>query len=296
MTWTPRLPHALAGARGLRPALALLALAGLLAAGAVAAPPAKPARPAHPGPAIARPAAPDSEPQPDSTGQVIYSEPKLYMAWRAPWGMPGATDTLSISCDDTLRVDTLYLSFETGRDAPRFWGMYARLYFRPPFGDTLGTYWHWGRGWWNQGNLRIEFDPDGTFPCAQPWVRHGFGQPDFQFTPEAGRLDLIYALREADTAPVAAGTRYCFARVMFRQRQCHLPGARQPVCIEWTEARLSFGHGDVIATFGPARFVSTNSPDGGVCTPYRRARNPGAWKPKGPTNPNQPPPGTGKDE
>jgi hypothetical protein len=231
-------------------------------------------------------------PQPDSSGQVIYGEPQLYMAWRAPYGTPGATDTLSVPYDDTTRVDTLYLSFETGRDAPHFYGAYARVYFHPPTGDTLSTYWHWGRGWWNQGNLRVEYDPDGTWPGPQAWVNRGQGAALFDFGESAhsGRLDLVYAVRDDQTAPVQAHTRYCFARVMLRQKKCTLPGAHQPVCIEWMQARLSFGQGDVYATHGPGRFVSANSPSGDVCEPYRRTPMPGSWHPKGPVNPNQPPP------
>lgn len=227
----------------------------------------------------------------DSTGAVIYSEPQLYMAWHAPWGEPHATDNLSVPVNDTSRVDTLYLSFETGRDAPKFYGMYARLYFRPQFGDTLGRYFNFKRGWWNQGNMRIEFDPDGTFPCPQPWTRAGFGQPDFEMEDgsHAARLDLIYGMREQDVGPVNARTRYCFARLMFRQKRTNLEGAHAPACLEWAQARLSFGGRDIVAEHGPGRFVSFNSPDGSVCTPYRRAAPTTSWHPKGTTNPNQQP-------
>ena len=228
----------------------------------------------------------------DTAGDVVYGEPKIYMAWRSPYGTPGATDTLSVPYGDTTRVDTLFLSFETGRDAHHFFGMWGRVYIHPPFGDTLQTYWHFGRGWYNQGNMRIEFDPDGTWPCAQPWIRNGFGEAAFDFDAAGhwGRLDLIYALRGEDTAPVDAHKRYCFARIMVRQRKSDLPGAHQPACIEWEMARLNFGGSDVLVSRGPARFVSANSPNGAVCEPYRRSQMPRSWRPKGPTNPNQPPP------
>jgi hypothetical protein len=249
-------------------------------------------RPApHAATRAARPAAPAPAGVPDTTGAVVYGEPQLYMAWHAPWGEPNATDTLSVPQADTTRADTLYLSFDTGRDAPKFFGLYARLYFRPRFGDTLGVYFNFKRGWWNQGNMRIEFDPDGTFPCPQPWTRTGFGQPIYEMEDgwHAGRLDLIYAMREKDVAPVNAHTRYCFARIIFRQKKSYLPGAHKPVCLEWNMARLSFGGRDVIADRGPGRFVSFNSPDGSVCTPYRRAPAVQSWHPKGNVNPNQPP-------
>ncbi len=282
-------PHANRNARLARRGLTVMALLALVAI-ATQALGAAPSRPAGRRPRARASAAADTA-RPDSLGQVIRGEPKLYMSWRAPYGMPGASDTLSVPYDDTTRVDTLYLSFETGRDAPHFYGIFARLYFHPPFGDTLGTYWHWGRGWWNQGNLRIEFDPDGTWPCPQAWIFRGQGASIFDFEQggHSGRLDLIYAVRDSDAAPVEAGTRYCFARVMLRQKKSMLPGAHQPVCIEWAQARMSFGAGDVYVTRGPGRFVSANSPTGSVCEPYRRTTMPGSWHPKGLTNPNQQP-------
>jgi len=229
----------------------------------------------------------------DSTGAVIYGEPQLYMAWHAPWGELNATDTLSVpSVADSSRTDTLYLSFDSGRDAPKFYGMFARLYFRPQFGDTLGRFFNFKRGWWNMGNLRIEFDPSESFPCPQPWPRTGFGQPDFEWEDggHAARLDLIYAMPQEQTAPIKANTRYCFARLMFRERRPDLLGSHDPVCLEWSTARLSFGGADVIATHGPGRFVSFNSPDGSVCTPYRRETATSSWHPKNNVNPEQAPP------
>lgn len=231
----------------------------------------------------------------DTAAPVIgdsLGEPRLYLSWNAPYGMPRAADRVVVDCLDTTRVDTLYLSFETGRDASRFYGMYARLYFHPAQGDTLGTYWHWERGWWNQGNLRVEFDPDGTFPCAQPWTRGGFGAPSYEFKPEFGTLDLVYAVKEQDAAPISGTTRYCFGRVMLRQRKCALPGSMRPVCLEWSSARYSFGAGDVAVTRGGERFVSVNSDDGGVCAPYRAAVRPQRWLPRSQPAPGSPTPVT----
>src|SRR5207253_3198223 len=98
------------------------------------------------------------------------------------------------------------------------------------------------------------------------------------------RLDFIYGVRIEDAAPVRAHTRYCCGRIMIRQRKSNLPGSHQPACIEWSQARLSFGGADVYATHGPGRFVSANSPRGDVCTPYRRNVMPGPWYPKGPVS------------
>jgi len=209
-----------------------------------------------------------------------FAPPQLFMAWHAPYGMPGATDTISFGGRDSTRVDTLYLSFETGRNGRDFLGVFARLYFHPASGDTLGEYWHYGYGAPNWRNVMIEFDPDGSFPCPQPWVHNGMGFPDFDFHSGGAKLDLYYVItRLQDAIPVDGHTRYCFARVMFRQTQGDLPGARQPVCIEWSVARMSIGRRDAVGRRGEGRCVSVNSPDGGVCAPYRRTLVPANWVP-----------------
>lgn len=229
------------------------------------------------------PAARAATPEPVATPSAGVTEPRIYLSWNAPWGTPGASDTLSTDCADSTRVDTLYLSFEPGRDATQFYGMYARLYFRPQLGDTLGMFWHLKRGEENQGTLWAWFDPDGSFPCPRPWTAHGMGVPVWYTSPQAGRLDLVYAVRLDAASPVKAGTRYCFARVEFKERWPWLHGCRQPVCIEWESARLSFGFADesrkeIQATRGE-RFVSWNSPGGAVTEPYRRRVRPRAWQP-----------------
>jgi hypothetical protein len=233
----------------------------------------------------------------DSSATDSVGDPKLLLSWHAPYGMLGASDTLSFSgVQDSSAADTLYLSFEPGYNGRRFYGMYARIYFHPQFGETLGTYWRYGRGTWNGNNLAIEYDPDGTFPCAQPWARVGIGHLEYRFDPGGARLELFYLVSQGvDAVPVAGLGRYCFARVMFRQRQGHLPGARQPVCIEWSEAKYSVGGPELIVRRGPQRFVSINSPDGSVCAPYRGSVKPRPWVPgrdRTPGSPSSPPPAT----
>jgi len=276
-----------------RSSLAVLALAGLsvlsLAAGrAPAAPGAAPPL-AAPGSAAPHAASRDTGrtmvfPAPgsvafDSTLGDSFAEPRLYMAWRAPYGMPRARTDLDLTCGDTSRVDTLYLSFETGRDLPGFFGMSAKLRFHPAEGDSLGPFWFFGREGANPGALQIQLDPDGTFPCSQPWVRPGLGAPGFEFHPWAAQLSFVYAVAVGAEAPVSGRTRYCFARVLFARNRCHLPGSRQPVCIEWAEAFYSGGGRDLPIERGPARYVTVNSPDGSVCGPYRRLVRPAAWTP-----------------
>jgi len=215
----------------------------------------------------------------DSTRGDSFAEPQLYMAWKAPHGLPGARANLDLTCRDTSEVDTLYLSFETGRDLPAFHGMSATLRIHPADGDSLGPFWFFGRGGANPGVLKIQLDPDGTFPCSQPWVRPGVGVPIFEFHPWAGELSFVYAVPAGDAVPISGRTRYCFARVLLEQRRCHLPGVRQPVCIEWVKAFYSGGSRDLPIERGPARYVTLNSPDGSVCGPYRRVIRPRTWRP-----------------
>jgi hypothetical protein len=217
----------------------------------------------------------------DSTLGDSIREARLFMAWHAPYGTPGATANLDLSCRDTTGEDTLYLSFETGRTLEGFYGIATRLRFHPMEGDTLGPFWQFGARGVNVGGIKVQLDADGSFPCAQPWNRLGYGNLNYQFDPAVGEVQLVYAIPLQQTTPVSATTRYCMARLIVEHRRCRLGGARQPVCVEWFEAFYSGGGRDLQITAGD-RFVSINSPDGGVCTPYRRAGRVRAWTPKTP--------------
>ena len=216
----------------------------------------------------------------DSTLGDSVRESRLYLSWGAPYGMPGARANVDFTCRDTSEVDTLYLSFETGRDLPYFYAMIVFLDIRPGAGDSLGTSWDYSHNGVNQGGLKIQVDPDGTFPCSQPFLRTGIGIPHYEFRPSKGRLFLAYGVRLQDPGPVLADTRYCFARLLFEQKRCRLPGAGQPVCIEWEKAECTPGGRPVFITQGPGRFVSVNSPGGSTCAPHRAFGKPPAWLPR----------------
>lgn len=294
-----------------RARLALLVLAGwsaliLAATGAPAAPrlartAAKPARTAP------RAAPPDSVralavPAPeraafDSTRGDSFAESQLFLSWKAPYGEPGARTNLDLTCGDTSEVDTLYLTFETGRDLRGFFGGAGKLRVHPAVGDTLGPFWRTGAGGPNSGTVRFQFDPDSTFPCPQPWVRPGISIPSSEFRPWGSEYSFIHAVILGDQVPISGRTRYCFGRMLFEQRRCWLPGARQPVCIEWVSAVYSGGGLDIPIESGSARYVTLNSPDGSVSGPYRSAQKPRRWtfdrvKP-GPA-PTAPPGSTGR--
>jgi hypothetical protein len=221
----------------------------------------------------------------------LVRESRLYLSWSAPYGMPRARANVNFTCRDTNEVDTLYLSFETGRDLPRFYAVIAYLNIRPAAGDSLGTSWDYSHEGVNQGGLKIQVDPDGTFPCSQPFLRAGMGIPRYEFSPSKGQLFLGYAVRLQDPGPIQADTRYCLARLLFEQKRCRLPGAGQPVCIELEKLECSPGAKPLFITRGPERFASVNSPEGSVCAPHRAFGKPPVWLPR-PASPAAPPDST----
>jgi hypothetical protein len=217
----------------------------------------------------------------DSTLGDSIAEPRLFMAWHAPYGMPGASSNLQLGCRDTVGEDTLYLSFETGRNLEGFYGVSGWLRFHPAEGDTLGPFWHFGPGGTNLGSVRAQLDPDGSFPCSQPWNRSGFGNLAFKNGGMVGEMRFVYAVPVGQTVPVSATQRFCMARIILAHRRCHLAGSDQPVCLEWFDAQYSGGGRDLPIKLGE-RLVTINSPDGRVSLPYRRTGKVPAWAPRTP--------------
>jgi hypothetical protein len=193
--------------------------------------------------------------------------PRVYLSWDAPWGMPRARDTVMVACDDTTRADTLYLTFDPGQDLAELLGIDASLTFRAAPGDSLGPFWDLSRRGVNPWNLRIEFDepPAGA---ESPWQVSGMGAPAYKLNRDSARLELTYYINAAMAAPVAAGTRYFFARVMIRERRPYLRGCKQPVCVELNRLIVSYSGGRRWMTTGE-RFVSWNSPGGHVCDTFK---------------------------
>jgi hypothetical protein len=232
----------------------------------------------------------------DSAMGDSVSEGELFMAWHAPYGMKGARSDLTFACDDTGRVDTLYLSFDTGRNLPEFMALFARLYLTPASGDTLGMHWRYAGGDTNNRGLVAQMELDSTFPCVQPWRHRGAGATRYDFEPFRGELTMLQGVALLQGAPVKAGRRYCFARLLFKHSLCHLAGASQPLCIEWVEAQYASGGRpftgggrDFWIRRGPGRFVTINSPDGSVCAPYRSPQRLPRWLPNFPPPPQEVP-------
>jgi hypothetical protein len=198
----------------------------------------------------------------------------MFLAWSAPYGTPGARDEIVVACDDTTRSDTLFITFDPGMDAPNLLAVEATLTFRAAPGDSLGPFWDLSRRGRNPWNLRVEYDepPAGV---ESPWPVAGVGSVSYQLGKDAGRTELSYYVAASKSGPVAAGTRYFYARVILRDRQIKLKGCTQPVCVEVSRLWVERADKSVPAELGD-RFVSRNSPGSKVCTTYR-TRSPMPW-------------------
>ena len=212
-------------------------------------------------------------------------DPLAYLSWGAPWGQPGAREHVRVSGDST-RVDTLYLSFDPGSDAPKFVGLTALLYFWPQSGDTLGAFWHFERTAENPMACRIDFDV-APYEAMSPFTSSGMGMPRYDHSKGSGRLSFIYAVPANNGVALKAGTIYCLARVFLSHRRASLSGHAQPLCIQWGEADFSVDSElSTHARGAGSPYVTWNSPDGKACGAVTRADStrvgksaPGAGKP-----------------
>ena len=217
---------------------------------------------------------------------VQWPPPTLYLAWNAPSGDRRADAHRTAPCTETGAADTLYLSFATGRDAPKLCGLMATLYFRAQAPDSLGPAWTFDES--GEGPaLEVQFaGPADTWGAPVPWKMPGFGAKKYDRTRASGRLRMVFAVAEQVAAPVAAGARYAFARVIVPRVRPQVASCAQPVCVEWASASFSFevDDPDVDATRTAGdRYVTWNSRDRRVCADHAGGRVPAAWQPKGGT-------------
>ena len=208
-------------------------------------------------------------------------EPQIYLSWHAPWGQPGATDTLSAACDSS-RSDTLWLSFDSGKPSPTFIGFNGTLIFHPPVGDTLSGWWLRDLGKPAPPQMTVAFPPRPDVPYPQPFRTIGAGGTMWDTSKSQHRLRFIYAIPYPATAALARGV-YVAARVIIRRPPAGDPACGEPLCIEWAQAEISYDVGTerAFARSGAHALVSLNSPDGAVAVPYRTATR-RSWQPKTP--------------
>ena len=206
-------------------------------------------------------------------------DPQIYLTWHAPFGQPGATDTLSASAD-TTRADTLWLSFDSGKPSPTFIGFNGTLVFHPAAGDTLAPWWRQNLGKSAPPQIDVMFPPRPDIRYRQPFHMGGAGGTRWDMVKDEARLRFIYAIPFSAASALPRGT-YVAMRVIVRRPPPSEPGATNPVCIEWSEAEIAYDVGPerAFARTGAHRFVSLNSPGGAVAVPYRAvARR--IWRPK----------------
>jgi hypothetical protein len=227
--------------------------------------------------------------QADSTvkahGGVHAENAQLFLAWNAPFGMKRSSPVCMPACGDSLRPDTLYLSFYPGRRAEYFTGFSGDLKFLATGQDTLGPWWHMeSRGGENGGNVSVEWGPSGDMPGVQPWAVPGRGFALIDRTPTMMRLRLVFALAVNDAAPIDSAATYTLCRVIVKHRPSrHLAGCGQPVCVQWAKATFGFGLKDEPEVARGERFVSYGGPLS-ICDPFREPAVQ-AWRPKTPLTP-----------
>ncbi len=207
-------------------------------------------------------------------------EPRLYLAWHAPYGLPGASDTLSRACGDTSRVDTLFLSFDPGRATRTFVGMTVTLKFQAQPGDSLGPLWAATGAGAPPPWMRVEWAPDSSSGCPSPWTTLGVGGHAYRKDGGQGLMRMVYAVSLLEISRVEPGRRYGLARILLRGLPRGVLGCHQPVCVEWTAATMSYGVGQEYPVDGKDSRVSLNSPVGQVCPPapeppWRKRLKPG---------------------
>ena len=207
-------------------------------------------------------------------------KPQLYLSWNAPYGTQRAAANIDAACGDTSRVDTLYLSFDPGKDAPDFRGLSANLYFHAEEGATLADHWKKGSGI-NGSPLRVIFESDPEREFITLWTPQAAGAPFYDFVSGSGRLRIIYAISGGSGDGVKHGKVHGFARVLVRRPAEGASGCGVPMCVEWHSSWLAYNLKDEKDANKGDRWVSMNSPQGKVCDPIREVVGAKVWKPGG---------------
>lgn len=165
---------------------------------------------------------------------------RIFLTAGAPAGMPRARASLETACGDTVRRDTLYLSFEPAADESTFYGFSGELFIYAAPGDTLENFWAMERGGANNGGLVIQFGPDESFPGTQPWSAAVIASVTYDRTPQSGRFRFLCAVPKPAAGPVRAGQRYVLGRLILGAKRSGLAGCERPVCLEWHSASFAY--------------------------------------------------------
>ncbi len=175
---------------------------------------------------------------------------RMFLSWHAPRGVPGATDTLRTACDDSERIDTLYVSVFTPLDLPNVIAMSATLHFSAEGPDSLGPFWDFKSGHANERSMFIEFDLGLTMGCPQPWRAAGSGAVRYDLAGATSELQLEYAIPSEQSIPITPEEQNCVARIRILEKRPHLGGCAQAVRIAVERVRFELLDGGTLE-FGP---------------------------------------------
>ena len=207
------------------------------------------------------------------------ADPTIYLSWHAPYGTPGATDTLMAPCGGA-RKDTLYLTFKAGRSTGGYFGIDGILLFHAPVRDTLSAQW-----WFEQQNLQVQFASDSIPGITRAWVQPLSTMTTYlDHTSGSARLRLMNVRPTMFPVWVRDSVQYFFCRIFVPRPSAGMLRCDQPLCIEWTQSEVYLDTTTTTSTMatrtGSRRFVSWNSPNGKVCADYRDDLQPPAVDPK----------------
>lgn len=195
--------------------------------------------------------------------------PRIFLAWGAPFGLPGARDKLAYACGDTAATDTLYVSMDPVSVRPNFIGWLATLYFRAAPGDTLVDFWKYTTGGPGRSPVRNEVaDARTLMPGSPAWPElQAFGGGHWDHTGASARLRMVAAV-DINKAPLLLpGRRYTLGRVIVRRPASGEDGCGRPMCVELATIQCTFGahtESEPVSHVGQ-RFVRLNDPAGTVC-------------------------------
>jgi len=195
--------------------------------------------------------------------------PRIYLAWGAPFGQPGARDHIAQACGDTAATDTLYVSMDPMAVRPRFIGWLATLYFRAAPGDTLPAFWQYATGGPGRSPVRNEVaDARTPMPGEPAWPElQAFGGGHMDHTGSSARLRMVAAV-DLNKAPLLVpGRRYTLARVIVRRPATTEAGCGRAMCVELATIQCTFGEHtaqEPVSHVGQ-RFARMNDPQGEAC-------------------------------
>lgn len=208
---------------------------------------------------------------------------RFFLSWNAPDGEPRGRESLSAACGDSSRRDTLYVTFDPGRDTTRVIAVDAEIRLWPAPGDTLDRHW-WFESRSNPANLLADFNLDGVPGAERIWEATGAGGVRTVSLPDTAKIRLVWAVRMQDGAVLRGGRRYGFARLIVPRPRSAGVCAR-PLCFELTYARLATDLRDADIIRQGKRWVSWNPGGTAPCAERVRIARVAPWR--GPGTPRR---------